>query len=186
MIKKINSTSTTVKVQKEKWNNAQSNAVDEILNKGWNAAISAITCGDDVNVITDHRGITIINGIDVNKQMRLMDGLLAFTDDNWNTTKATISNGNVLAENIVGRFLVGKNLYIVATKTDGTTLTFRVDGEGVKLDNGSLTILPMNGNYADSNGITLSPDPHEGFKCTGYDLRRNSNRYGTYRSYVEM
>lgn len=169
MIKKINSTSTTVKVQKEKWNNAQSNAVDEILNTGWNAAISAITCGDDVNVITDHRGITIINGIDVNKQMRLMDGLLAFTDDNWNTTKATISNGNVLAENIVGRFLVGKNLYIVATKTDGTTLTFRVDGEGVKLDNGSLTILPMNGNYADSNGITLSPDPHEGFKCTGYD-----------------
>jgi cytoskeletal protein CcmA (bactofilin family) len=70
---------------------------------------------------------------------------------------------------LLGHNLVGKNLYIVGTKSDGTTGTCRIDGDGVLIDNGSLTILPMNGNYADSNGITLSPDPHEGFKCTGYD-----------------
>lgn len=167
-------TNATMSVKKEQWNNAQSNAVDEILNNGWDAAISAVTCGDDVNVTMDNKGLTFVNALNSNKQMRLTDNVLAFSDDNWNTTKTAISNGNVLADNIVGRFLVGKMLQIIATKEDGTTVTFRVNGEGVKLDNGSLIILPMNGNFANSNGITLSPDPHEGFKCTGFDSNSNA------------
>lgn len=158
-----------VSVQKDHWNNSGSNAVDELLNSGWNAAISEITCGSDVNVTVDNQGITLVNTLDNNKQMRITDSCLGFTSDNWNTIRTAINNGNVLADTIIGRFLVGKNLNIIATKADGTTLTFRVDGEGVLIDNGNLTIKPMDGNYSNSNGITLSPDPNEGFKCTGYD-----------------
>ena len=166
-------TNATMSVKKEQWNNAQSNAVDEILNNGWDAAISAVTCGNRVDVVINECGITLSNPLKSEIQMRLTDDVLAFTDDNWNTTRTAISNGNVLADVIIGRFLVGKNLKIIATKTDGTSLTFLVDGDGVKIDNGSLTILPMDGNYANGNGITLSPEPNEGFKCTGYDAQSN-------------
>lgn len=169
LIKDTVSTNATLSVKKEQWNNAQSNAVDEILNNGWDAAISAVTCGDNVNVTVNEQGITLTNPLKPEIQMRLTDDVLAFTDDNWNTTRTAISNGNVLADVIVGRFLVGKDLQIVATKEDGTTLTFRVNGDGVKIDNGSLTILAMSGSLANTNGITLSPDPYEGFICTSFD-----------------
>ena len=168
------STTSTVSVNKENWNNAQSNAVTEIIENGWDAAVSQVTAGRNVNVVIDKNGITIINSLDPEKQMRLADNLLTFTEDSWHSTKLAISNGSVIAERVAGKLLVGTSLYIIATKSDGNTMTFRVDGDGVQINNGALTISPMNGNLSNTNGITLSPDPHVGFKCTCFDESANA------------
>lgn len=70
---------------------------------------------------------------------------------------------------LLGHNLVGKDLFIVGTRSDGTTGTCRIDGDGVLIDNGSLNIKPMDDNVSNKNGITLSPETNEGLMCTGYD-----------------
>ncbi len=169
LTKMATTTSTTMSINKEKWNNAEVNAVETMIVNGWNAAVSAVTAGDETDVIIDKRGITLRNPLKPEVQIRETHNIITFTDDNWNTTRTAISNGHVIADVIMGRLLVGQNLQIVATKEDGTTLTFRVNGEGVFIDNGSLYIQPMDGDTAEKNGITLSPDKNEGFICTSYD-----------------
>ena len=91
--------------------------------------------------------------------------VITFTDDNWNTTRTAISNGHIIADVIVGRLLVGQSLQITATKADGTTLTFKVNGEGVFISNGSLVIEPLN-TEDESNGVEIHPGKGKGLIIT--------------------
>lgn len=99
--------------------------------------------------------------------------------DNWNTTRTAISNGHIIADVIVGRLLVGQSLQITATKADGTTLTFKVNGEGVFISNGSLVIEPLN-TEDESNGVEIHPGKGKGLIITHKDNKfrvvLNANR----------
>jgi len=165
LFKRTKNTNAALNLHQEKWNNAQNNAVEQILNHEWDAATQAVKAGDHQTVVIDNRGITVsseqasLEG----HEMRLMSGLLAFTDDGWQTSRTAISNGHVAAENVVGKLLAGKNLEIIANKTDRPSVqTFRVDGNGVYLSNGALTVegpRDKNGKpLEDGNGIELTPE----------------------------
>ncbi|MCI9627328.1 MAG: DUF4200 domain-containing protein, partial [Clostridia bacterium] len=165
LFKRTKTTNAALSLHQEQWNNAQNNAVEQILNHEWDAATQAVKAGDHQTVVIDNRGITVsseqasLEG----HEMRLMSGLLAFTDDGWQTSRTAISNGHVAAENVVGKLLAGKNLEIIANKTDRPSVqTFRVDGNGVYLSNGALTVegpRDKNGKpLQDGNGIELTPE----------------------------
>lgn len=68
----------------------------------------------------------------------------------------------------MGRLLVGQSLQITATKADGTTLTFKVNGEGVFISNGSLVIEPLN-TEDESNGVEIHPGKGKGLIITHKD-----------------
>ena len=168
LIESAKSTSATLNVKKEKWNNAETNAVETIITNGWDAAVSAVTSGDETDVVIDKRGITLKNPLKPEYQIRQTHNVITFTDDNWNTTRTAISNGHIIADVIVGRLLVGQSLQITATKADGTTLTFKVNGEGVFISNGSLVIEPLN-TEDESNGVEIHPGKGKGLIITHKD-----------------
>lgn len=170
-IAKTVSTNATMSVQKEKWNNAQSNAVDEILHQGWNEGLANLYNKTSTKI--DDYGITMSNDLTPEKQTRLNGNMLLFTDDNWNTIKTAIKNGDIFAERLVGRMLVGMMAYIAGVKSDGTTATCRIDGDGVTLDNGSLTVKPMDGDNSNKNCIIISPEPDGGIQCIKNDENGN-------------
>ena len=127
-----------------------------------------MTSGDETDVVIDKRGITLKNPLKPEYQIRQTHNVITFTDDNWNTTRTAISNGHIIADVIVGRLLVGQSLQITATKADGTTLTFKVNGEGVFISNGSLVIEPLN-TEDESNGVEIHPGKGKGLIITHKD-----------------
>lgn len=127
-----------------------------------------MTSGDETDVVIDKRGITLKNPLKPEYQIRQTHNVITFTDDNWNTTRTAISNGHIIADVIVGRLLVGQSLQITATKADGTTLTFKVNGEGVFISNGSLVIEPLNADD-ESNGVEIHPGKGKGLIITHKD-----------------
>ena len=119
---------------------------------------------DDGTPITDGYGNVLYDP----EQIKIIHNGLYITDDNWASVKTAIgklitgtdSYGNptysygVLGDVIVGKLLIGNNLYIQAQKEDGTVVT-KVDQNGISVYNGSITIYKNEADkvlYLDDNG----------------------------------
>ena len=109
---------------KDVWKDSQTNNVhvSELLKNGLDAAAMAVRARNTVNKIDiTEAGIFIIDAEQEEKQVALMSGLIAITEDGWETSKVAISSGGVSAEVIVGRLL--------STFTIKHSKTIRIDGE---------------------------------------------------------
>lgn len=115
-------------------------------------------------------GIWAVEKTNPNYLTRLTSKGLGVSDDGGATFRTTITGRGVVAEEIVGKLIVGANLVIENEK-----LTFVVDGDGVTLDGGALRITNglkdsdirssnkwnAQGTYIDDSGIytgTLTAD----------------------------
>ncbi len=155
--------------------------VSEIMRQQLVAAVNNIVNKEDQTVLINSAGINI--GGDSNYQMRLVDNMIAMTDDNWKTAKLAIglfatkdvgTQWGVNAEMLAGNLLIGNKLILQNPNDDGYMM-FQVDETGAWLYNaqfvlqdgktgGMIAIDPKYGIVAgtkllfDTNGTTVTPE----------------------------
>ena len=129
----------------------QASAVSEFMNSSLDAAKNSIIAAANQSVVINGAGIHI--GGDSNYQLRIVDHMIAMTDDNWAHAKLAIglfasedvgSYFGVNAEVIGGKLLVGNNL-VIENETDDGVMQFKVDASGAWLNNATMIFQKDNG-----------------------------------------
>jgi hypothetical protein len=176
------SSSKTVEKQKGNWNYvAKSDVVSEFQNFK-NSALdltkNAIISADGQSVEVRDDGIHIrrlVDGTPDPKELLITNGTIAFSDDNFNTSKLALGTitfpdsstaYGLIAEAIYGNLLAGNKLTI--SNENGSVI---IDGSGIDIYDGDITIYDGDGNKA------FSIDPNED---TG--VKNVVKIYGTLRS----
>ena len=68
--------------------------------------------GHNNDIVINERGITTTNAQNPLMQTKIMNNLIAFTEDGWRTCKTAIKNGKVIADNIIGKLIIGSEMII--------------------------------------------------------------------------
>jgi hypothetical protein len=158
----------TTSFNSEQWSNWNTNYKDDVSNfitSSLDASVNAVISGSTQNIIINQNGLRGRSAISENiyspEQVWLINNVLAFTDDNWNTAKLALgkisttsgSAFGLVADTIVGRLVAGNNLLIT-----NDNATFSVNATGATLTNATMTINTTSG----KNKILL--DPTNGIK----------------------
>lgn len=126
-------------------------AVSEFMNSSLDAAKNTILAASNQSVIINGAGIHV--GGDSNYQLRIVDSMIAMTDDNWSHAKLAIglfsseevgTYFGVNAEVIGGKLIVGNNL-VIENETDTGVMQFKVDSSGAWLNNSTFVLQKDNG-----------------------------------------
>ena len=109
------------------------------------------------------------------EQIAMINNMIAFTDDNWNTVKVGIGRfkdtnagdiWGIVAPNIKGTLIAGKDLIIENTVLDKDNQKivkqFKVDASGAWLNNSSLFLQRDAGNKVGDDGGKILIDPRWG------------------------
>lgn len=114
------------------------------------------------------------------KQIRMINNMIAFTNNNWETVNMAIGevegpNGDsiygIAAPSIVGTLLAGENLVIESKDEENNTTLFRVDSSGAMLHNAKFDLIKGN------DHILL--DPSFGFAIGTYPIvSQKKDEYG--------
>ena len=136
-------------------------AVDEFMNSALDVAKNAIINSYGQGMTWDKTGLRLRKYKDSsttdfeNEQIWMSNNSIMFTDDNWNTAKMAIGkykdSYGIIAPYLVGNMIIGENLTIESKSPTDDTLLFRVDGNGVQIHNGDLSI------SSGSSTIALNP-----------------------------
>ena len=87
--------------------------IDEILTQGLDLSAQKVRSRTEENVIDiTEAGIFCIDAKNNNEQLAIMNDLITMTTNNWKTSKVAISPEGVMADTIIGRLLMGNELYI--------------------------------------------------------------------------
>ena len=181
-------------------------AVSEFMNSSLDAAKNAIIAASNQSVIINGSGIHISKGNDDSAdaenhdQMRIINSMIALTDNDWQTSKLAIgrfrpNNGSseyfgVNAEVIAGKLVTGNNL-IIENRNDDNVIQFRVDNSGAWLRNasfvldndiGQVVLDPDNGIYAGKNVATI--DESNGKIISANIKEKDDYGHDTYRDEV--
>lgn len=129
----------------------QASMVSDFMNSSLNAAVNTIIGAANQSVIIDGAGIHI--GGEEDYQIRIVDKMIAFTEDGWQSSKlaiglfATEETGEyfgVNAEVIGGKLIVGNNM-IIENENDQGVMQFKVDASGAWLNNSTFVLQKDNG-----------------------------------------
>lgn len=160
-------------------------AVDEFMKGQMVAAVNNIVNKEHQTVLINGSGINV--GGDSKYQIRIVDNMIAMTDDGWKTAKLAIglfaseetgTQWGVNAELIAGKLIIGNNMVLQNPLVDanGNTtgiMMFQVDSTGAWLYNsrivlqsnkGLIIVDPEYGIVAgtkllfDTNGTTVTPE----------------------------
>lgn len=174
MIESSYSTSRSFDASKYIYNQASNQApmVSEFMNSSLDAAKNTILGAANQSVVISGAGIQV--GGDSKFQIRIVDSMIAMTDDNWATCKMALGRFaspevgeyfGVNAEVIGGKLIVGNNL-ILENPTDDGVMQFKVDSTGAWLYNSRFVL-------QNENGLIIS-DPQYGI-AAGTKLLFNTN-----------
>ena len=108
-------TATMTDFWKETWKEAENATaiVKDIRKNGLDLAANMVRGGNTVNKISmTESGLFIIDAENEDNQIYVGSSLIAITDDRWITSKTAINTGGVIADTIVGRLLLGEQLFI--------------------------------------------------------------------------
>ncbi|WP_299831181.1 hypothetical protein [uncultured Metabacillus sp.] len=160
MLKASYSSSTTVDMNKYKWNQTVTDLgeVNDIINNTWDAAKRRITAGVNESVEISNRGIIIRNPNFPNEIIVIQSGVIALSEDNGTTWKTAITPKGVFAQRLVGQIIAGVNLSII---NESGKFTF--DKDGAVIEGASFSIV------GGQNGIELDPE-------TGLTINRSDNK----------
>ena len=153
--------------------------ITQFMNSALDAGKNTIIGASNQSVIIDGNGLQI--GGDENYQIRMVDRMIAMTDDGWATAKLAIGRfalpggGNywgINADLLAGKLLIGNSL-VLENPTDDGVMQFKVDETGAWLYNsvfslahdggGKLLIHPKYGiaggmsNLYTTDGTTVTP-----------------------------
>lgn len=157
----------------------QASMVSKFMSDSLDAARNAIIAAKNQSVIINGAGIHV--GGDSKFQIRIVDSMIAMSDDNWATSKLALGHFSspdvgeyfgVNAEVIGGKLIVGNNL-VIENKNDHGVMQFKVDSSGAWLYNSTFVLAKDNGgkilidpkygivggtnNLYTTNGTTVSP-----------------------------
>jgi hypothetical protein len=161
MIKKSYSSSRSFDAGKYVYNQAanQATRVSEFMNSALDAAVNSIIAASNQSVIINGSGIHI--GANSPYQIRIVDSMIAMSNDNWSTAKLALglfkteNSGEyfgINAEVIGGKLIVGNNL-IIENMTDDGVMQFMADSSGVWLNNATFVLQNLTG-----GNILIDPD----------------------------
>lgn len=148
MIETSYSTSRSFDSSKYVYNQATSQAatVSKFMSDSLDAAKNTILGAANQSIVINGSGIHV--GGDSKYQLRLVDRMLAMTDDNWDHAKLAIGLFSspevgeyfgVNAEVIGGKLIVGNNL-VIENETDRGVMQFKVDATGAWLNNATFIL----------------------------------------------
>ena len=134
-ISRTTQTTRTVKsltdFYKGTWKDMKDKALDieEILTQGLDLSAQKVRSRSEENVLDiSEAGIFCIDANNNNEQLAIMNDLITMTTDGWRTSKVAISPEGVMADTIIGRLLMGNELYISNADT-----SFHIDDIGLKV-----------------------------------------------------
>jgi phage minor structural protein len=132
------STSTTVTLEKNNWSKAMEVKEDfeSFVNNAFDATKQKIIAGTNESIEISRRGILIKSDTDPNNFLVANSSVLAITNDAGKSYKNAITTDGVIAQRLIGEIIAGENL-IIQNKAG----SFRVDGEGVTIENQALRIV---------------------------------------------
>lgn len=138
---------------------SQASAVSKFMNGSLDAAINTIIGATNQSVVINGAGIQV--GGDSPYKIRVVDSMIAMSDDDFQTAKVAIGRfaspdvgeyWGVNADVIGGKLLVGNNL-VIENQNDQGIMQFRVDSTGAWLYNSTFVLTK------DSGGkILLDPE----------------------------
>ena len=177
------SSGITTSFNSEQWSSWGTNYKDDVstfITSSLDAAVNNVISGSSQNVLIDSSGIRVrsLDGATYeNEQLWINNGIIAFTEDNWDTaslalgrvTTITGSAWGLVASVVVGRLLAGNDLLI--TNEDNT---FTVNGAGATLTDATFTLTTTGGNTK----ILLDP-------TSGISIQKNSGGTWTNQFYVD-
>ena len=141
-LKQISRTTQTVKATKHltdfykaTWADMQDKALDieEILNNGLDLASQKVRSRTEENVIDiSEAGAFFIDAKNNDEQLAIMNDLITMTTDGWRTSKVAISPEGIMADTIIGRLIMGSELYISNSK-DTTGASFHINEKGFQV-----------------------------------------------------
>lgn len=167
-------------------NSGASTAVKDFMDSALDISKNAVLSSENQAISFDDTGIRIRKWADDShttyapEEIWIVDNVIAFTEDNWATSKMAIgkifdpnlmsvSNPTgmaygIVADYLVGKIIAGQNLVIQATAEDGKTVTFKVDGSGAHLYNAEFNIISENKKWQ------FAASPEYGFGIGTYPL----------------
>lgn len=146
------------------------NAVKDFMNSALDIAKNNVLSSENQAITFDESGLRLrkwkdrSNGTYEDEQIWMNDNTIAFTDDGWTTAKMAIgkiidpnisgtgSAYGIAAPYLVGTIVAGSNLIITA---EGNT--FKIDGNGIRINTSNLTITNDDG----SGGKTFQQTQEE-------------------------
>lgn len=155
----LGSVSATVDMGQSTWNLSSStqDTVSNILNNAWDSSKSAVLSGRNQNISIDERGISLKNLVNDGRQIRMINNVIAFTKDNWDTVGTAITADGICAPALYGK-IIGSNKLIITNMNDSGQSSFLVDGNHMQAVNMDLALE----NAIHTNRIYMNPD--QGFK----------------------
>jgi len=142
MINKSITTSNVVNMDKYKWNNIENiqSEVNNILSNAWDASLRTIVASANNSVEIGRQGITIRNSDNTDKALKIINGAIGITNNNFNTLDLAIDSTGVYAKKLVGQIIASTILTI--TNQAGN---FNVSAEGVEIEDMTLLITREDG-----------------------------------------
>lgn len=112
--KKVNSTSTTVDINKFKYGEYDNdkNEIMDYINQQLDLGKQGAIAGKNDSITINERGILLVNEDNQNHQTKIMSNLFASTRDNWRTCSVSIRDGKIAGEEVIGKLIVGNELII--------------------------------------------------------------------------
>lgn len=129
----------------------QASAISDFMKNSLDAAKNTILGASNQSVVINGAGIHV--GGNSKYQLRIVDSMIAMTDDNWSHAKLAIGlfasdevgeYFGVNADVIGGKLIVGNNLIIENTNDTGV-MQFKVDASGAWLNNSTFVLQKDNG-----------------------------------------
>lgn len=100
--------------------------VAKILEEGLDLASQKVRSRTEQNVIEiDEAGIFLIDAQDDTQQLALINDLIAMTTDKWKTCRVAISPEGIMAEELIGKIIIGEDLYL-----GNDTNSFKITKDG--------------------------------------------------------
>ena len=152
-------------IQWGSWENNYKDDVSLFIESALDAALNNVVSSSNQDIIIDENGLKgrsyISEDIYDPRQIWLMNNMIAFTQDDWNTASLALgqistSSGSaygIVADVIVGRIIAGNQLTITNENN-----TFIVDGSGATITNGTISVI------ANQNKNRILLDPYNGFR----------------------
>lgn len=116
------------------------------MNSSLDASKNSILAANNQSVVINGAGINV--GGNSKYQLRVVNSMIAMTDDNWTTSKLAIglfaseevgTYWGVNAEVVGGKLIVGNNL-VIENKNDTGVMQFKVDSSGAWLNNSTFVL----------------------------------------------
>ena len=185
--KEYSKSAKTIHESKAAWDKATASGAVDFVNdmrkNGLNLALTSVLNADNQSLVIDKHGLTgRVQREDGNfdpEQVKLINNLLVFTDDNWLTAKAALGKikmpesenyaYGLIADVIIGQLVASSELVI-----SNESNTFRVDADGAELINAYFKLKTSNGRSQitldprDSSAIRLQTDTGSGLKDKFY------------------